>query len=67
MSDIWSWLVANGLERDLLSACVLVPIMHVMALKPLTRVGKLLRDIRDISNIDDLRKMGDVSKEVRDG
>lgn len=35
---VYTWLVAQGLYRDLLSAGILVPIMHVMALKPIKRL-----------------------------
>lgn len=46
MPAIWGWLVANGLLRDLLSASILVPIMHVMAVKPLVKLRKLINEIR---------------------
>lgn len=53
MNALWSWLVANGLERDLLSACVLVPIMHLMAARPLKRVERAMeaarQDMRDVA------------------
>ena len=42
---MYVWLVANGLWRDIESACILVPIMHLMAFKPLTRLHKLLSEI----------------------
>lgn len=47
MTAVWSWLVVNGLFHDLLSACILVPIMRLMALKPLQRVERAVKDVRD--------------------
>ena len=47
------WLVANGLYRDLLSAAILVPIMHLMAARPLKRVADAVerarQDMRDVA------------------
>jgi hypothetical protein len=45
MAGVWQWLVADGLYRDLLSAGILIPVMHVMALRPLRR---LIRDIEKL-------------------
>lgn len=41
---IMNWLVANGLYRDLLSAAILVPIMHLMAVKPLKKLIGLIQN-----------------------
>lgn len=40
MLEMWNWLVANGLFRDLESACILVPIMRFMGSKMATRIGQ---------------------------
>jgi len=46
MTGIYQWLVANGLWRDLVSASILVPIMHLMALKPISKLIALINEIR---------------------
>lgn len=46
VQPVWAWLVANGLVHDLVSACVLVPVMHVMAGRPLRRLARAAEDVR---------------------
>lgn len=55
-------LVANGLYRDLESACILVPIMHVMAFRPLSKLLKLMKQTRDLVNTEDIRHIAEKIK-----
>ena len=45
MVAIWQWLVANGLFRDLESAGILVPLMRVMATRPLQRLENMVHEV----------------------
>ena len=47
MSHMLTWLVANGLYRDLLSAAILVPVMRIMASKPVQHVKQAVDDLRE--------------------
>lgn len=38
--SVWNWLVANGLYRDLLSACILVPILKFTSSSFAKRLAK---------------------------
>ena len=60
MGSVYGWLVANGLWRDLLSACILLPIAHFMALRPLTRLHKLLSEI-----LEEVREHIDLEEKVK--
>ena len=53
---MFTWLVAQGLYHDLVSAGILVPIMHLAAGRPLRRVARALesgaRDVaRDVDKV----------------
>jgi hypothetical protein len=52
-----AWLVANGLYRDLISAAILVPIMRVMASKPIQHVKQAVDDLRE-----DMHEQADLHK-----
>jgi hypothetical protein len=61
------WLVAQGAVRDLVSAGILVPIMHVVAGRPLRRVARALeagaRDARrDVAQNSARRAARDVAR-----
>lgn len=47
MNTVWDWLVTQGLYHDLVSAFILVPIMRIMALKPLKRVENAVKRVEN--------------------
>lgn len=42
LGHAFHWLVMQGLYRDLVSATVLAPVMHVIAGKPLRRIHRAI-------------------------
>jgi hypothetical protein len=64
MMTVYHWLVANGLWRDMVSAAILVPLMRLMATRPLKRIESAVETIRVEAH--ELRDLERIEREQRE-
>lgn len=62
---VWSWLVANGLYRDLLAASIAILVTHIFAWRPWRKHVQRQKQMIDLLNTQTPGGMKDVVDELR--